>query len=365
VDAVIAEVVNARHLGTWAGDCDGDRVSLYEDGDCSFQLMVDRDYIPAERVLAAARSRGLQGDALASDLVSRISVLQNTPEGCSRARRAYFPNHGAAGTMIYLVLQLKRGLRDQRPVVFTGKWIYAGCPTQDISCVFLSESVCNFSDIRVDPERESEEMEARDWAYQSHGVHEALGGQGRGGVYPERMQEVDPDFVLPLYKAEGKGMFWYNSIFTGYVFRLVLTLAARVDEEMQHLGLASSPFVGVHIRRGDACGQNRPCIDIHMYSDAVVRMCETYGISLVYLATDDPHALPELQEALHLHSTSIKVVGQRLDRQFMVSNTEQCGALANEGIGGNNPGMGCEWIESKLLRASPTKKLARIFDYLF
>jgi hypothetical protein len=178
------------------------------------------------------------------------------------------------------------------------------------------------------------------------------------------MQEVDPDFVLPLYKAEGKGVFWYNSIFTGYVFRLTLTLAARVDEEMQHLGLTSSPFVGVQIRRGDACGQTRPCMDIDMYSDAVVRMCEAYGISLVYLATDDPHALPELQEALHLHSTSIKVVGQRLDRQFMASNTEQCGPLANEGIGGNNPGMGCEWIEHKLQRASLTEKLARSFDYL-
>ena len=120
--------------------------------------------------------------------------------------------------------------------MFTGKWIYAGCAAQDISCIFLSEGVCNVSTVGVDREREREETEARDWAYQSHGVHEALSGQGRGGVYPERMQEIDPDFVLPLYKAEGKGVFWYNSIFTGYVFRLAEPLAARVDEEMQHLG---------------------------------------------------------------------------------------------------------------------------------
>ena len=64
----------------------------------------------------------------------------------------------------------------------------------------------------------------------------------------------------------------------------------------------------MQIRRGDACGQTRPCIDIDIYADAVVRMCETYGISLVYLATDDPHALPELQEALRSPTAGIKTL---------------------------------------------------------
>ena len=62
----------------------------------------------------------------------------------------------------------------------------------------------------------------------------------------------------------------------------------------------------MQIRRGDACGQTRPCIDIDIYADAVVRMCETYGISLVYLATDDPHALPELQEALRSPTAALR-----------------------------------------------------------
>jgi len=142
--------------------------------------------------------------------------------------------------------------------VFTGKWIYAGCAAQDISCIFLSEGVCNVSTVGVDREREREETEARDWAYHSHGVHEALGGQGRGGVYPERMQEIDPDFVLPLYKAEGKGVFWYNSIFTGYVFRLAEPLAARVDEEMQHLGTQIYLLYQYKSTNTDAEGAARP-----------------------------------------------------------------------------------------------------------
>jgi hypothetical protein len=51
----------------------------------------------------------------------------------------------------------------------------------------------------------------------------------------------------------------------------------------------------------------------------------------------------------------------------MVSKTEQCATLANEGTRTlkHDPKMGCEWIEDKLERASATEKLASTFDYLF
>ena len=48
------------------------------------------------------------------------------------------------------------------------------------------------------------------------------------------------------------------------------------------------------IRRGDACGQTRPCLDIHLYAEATLRVCKQYGIRLVYLASDDPHATAEV-----------------------------------------------------------------------
>jgi hypothetical protein len=211
------------------------------DGDCSFQLMVDREYLPAQPVLDEARQRGSLADPLTADLEARIRALQQTPEACVRGRKAHFPNHGAAATMNYFIIQLKRALRDQRPVKFTGTWIYAGCPLQDVSCIFLPETVCNISSFA------QEDEEARDWAFQSHGVYETLGGEGRGGVYPERIPETDPDFVLPLYKTEGKGVFWYNSVITGYVFRLVPEMSERVQEEIRHLGLDKASYVGVQV----------------------------------------------------------------------------------------------------------------------
>ena len=39
-------------------------------------------------------------------------------------------------------------------------------------------------------------------------------------------------------------------------------------------------------------------------------MASTYGISKIYLATDDPHALSELQTALDSQTSGLSVVGQ-------------------------------------------------------
>jgi hypothetical protein len=218
--------------------------AVIEDGDCAFQLLLDLDFLPTPTALAAAKQRALHGDPLKHDLLARIDALQQSPASCVRARAARFPNHGAAATLNYLVIQLKRGLRDQRPVVFTGNWIYGGCPAKDMSCVFRRETVCNVS---IRSESPGAEHEERDWALQSHGVHEQMAGRGRGGVYHERMPEIDPDFVLPVYKGQGKGVFWYNSIFTGYMFRLLPAVEEHVEREIAHLGLAEAPFVGVQV----------------------------------------------------------------------------------------------------------------------
>jgi hypothetical protein len=256
--------------------------AVAEDGDCSFQLMVDREYLPTPPVLHAARQRGSLTDPLTADLEARVRALQHTPEACVRGRKAHFPNHGAAATINYLVIQLKRALRDQRPVKFTGKWIYAGCPAQDVSCIFVPETVCNFSSLAHQDE------EPRDWALQSHGVYETLGGHGRGGVYPERIPEVDPDFVLPLYKAEGKGVFWYNSVMTGLVFRLLPAMSERVEEEIRHLGLHKASYIGVQVCacmsvRERACLSRRSICTQHaraqLYTrQSVVNRAHTYSL---------------------------------------------------------------------------------------
>ena len=344
--------------------CDGDRVSVARDGDCRIDIMREREYLPSLAVIAAARARAERGDPLTADLEARLRALQETPTACSRARLARFPNHGAAASMNYLVIQLKRGLRDQRPVVFTGHWIYAGCVSQDLSCLFVPSSVCNTTGATAGAW--SADGGERDWSIQSHGIHEVLGGTERGGSYPERQQEVDPAFVLPVYEAEGRGVFWYNSVVTGYALRLQPVVAAHVQRVASRLGLARQRYIGVQIRRGDACGQTRPCLDVRLYAEHVVRVARAYSLSWVYVSSDDPDASSELQAALDREwgggggEGNLTVVGQQLDRAFLAKNTEQCAVLANQGMrtsyGIDGARLGCEWIEDKLARASFAEK---------
>jgi hypothetical protein len=48
------------------------------------------------------------------------------------------------------------------------------------------------------------------------------------------------------------------------------------------------------VRRGDACGQTRPCAAVEEYVAAAVRMAEYAGTALVFLASDDPDTVLEV-----------------------------------------------------------------------
>ncbi len=48
------------------------------------------------------------------------------------------------------------------------------------------------------------------------------------------------------------------------------------------------------MRRGDACGQTRPCAAVEEYVAAAVRMAEYAGTALVFLASDDPDTVLEV-----------------------------------------------------------------------
>ena len=56
---------------------------------------------------------------------------------------------------------------------------------------------------------------------------------------------------------------------------------------------------GAQVRRGDACGQTRPCAAVEEYVAAAVRMAEYAGTALVFLASDDPDTVLEVSRAAH------------------------------------------------------------------
>ena len=50
---------------------------------------------------------------------------------------------------------------------------------------------------------------------------------------------------------------------------------------------------GMQMRRGDACGQTRPCVAAEEYVAAAARMAAHVGAGVVLLASDDPDAVAE------------------------------------------------------------------------
>lgn len=129
-----------------------------------------------------------------------------------RSRAARFPNHGAAASINYLIIQLKRGFRDNRPVVFegiciinsycricdlphpvlfSGQWIYAGCPARDFTCILEPSTSCTTT---PNISRSLKNKEHR-FGYGQEATFEGL-----GSAYPYRLEEIDPEYVPPVYE---------------------------------------------------------------------------------------------------------------------------------------------------------------------
>ncbi|EKX54513.1 hypothetical protein GUITHDRAFT_132225 [Guillardia theta CCMP2712] len=343
---------NLRQHKKGKSPCPGNRFSVDEWGDCKADITSTSSYLPSPQVLQYAKAEASAGDELAAHLQHSLHSLQFSRQNCDRARPARYPNHGAAATFNYLVIQLIRGLQEQRPVVLQGKWIYGGCAEGDLSCVLDPFTVCETGASAVGGYSMGPDMSGK-----------------YGGAYPQRLEEADPNYVPPIYAREGKGNFWFVSILTGFVLNVRPRVSQRVEEELQRLGLSSS-FVGVQIRRGDACGQTRPCLELSIYVEAIQELAGRYDLKSVYLATDDPNAVVEVTDMiggtrlmnLQLEGAvaplGLHVVSQMMDRSFTSSNTVACAHLANEGVRtlSMQAELGCEWIEDKLLRADPDRK---------
>ena len=84
----------------------------------------------------------------------------------------------------------------------------------------------------------------------------------------------------------------------------VLDLLLRPNDKLRGLMRAAKVaaglhgrYIGVHVRHGDACGNNgRQCFGAHAIAAAVTRMSVLYGIKAVLVATDSPDMLEELKQ---------------------------------------------------------------------
>ena len=127
-----------------------------------------------------------------------------------------------------------------------------------------------------------------------------------GNVLGVRKLHGFRDGFAPAAYAQ-HGSFWFHSQLLDFIWRLSPDLAVAFDEERAQLGLGEHPVIGMHVRRGDKCGELegegaprgvRPALcDLTMtdFELAAQRMRTRYGVTQIFLATDSLDAVEACQ----------------------------------------------------------------------
>ena len=124
---------------------------------------------------------------------------------------------------------------------------------------------------------------------------------------------------------ERMGLFWYRTIFYSYMFRLSdrVQNAIQIEDVKQKIGF-KHPIMGLHIRHGDSCyTTNRAgrCKRVPEYLTAVKNMNQMYEISRVFVSTDDPLVIEELNELSSAEFTFVYV--RDIDRGQLAHGANQ------------------------------------------
>ena len=113
-----------------------------------------------------------------------------------------------------------------------------------------------------------------------------LTGKFGAPMYDER------HFIAKLdHRWLRRGRFWLMSQIVHFITRPNARLKAKLDKHKRELGRMQRPVLGLHVRKGDACGDRGECRDIEDYMPTIKKMQAKYGYKTVFLATPDPGVL--------------------------------------------------------------------------
>ena len=91
-----------------------------------------------------------------------------------------------------------------------------------------------------------------------------------------------------------RGRFWLISQVIKFITTPNAKLKKRLDAEREQLGEMERPVLGLHVRKGDACGDRGECRSLKDYMPTVNQMIDKYGYRTVFLATPDPNVIEEV-----------------------------------------------------------------------
>ena len=284
------------------------------------------EYIPSSACVRRWKKRrwNCDDEKCVQELLMAVKRLQHAE--CASVMTAQ-PMEGGFGSVVHVMaLQLQRAKKMRRSLQFTGSYLYSPCEDKNLQCLWCQASACPFAAISSC----SSQGEDFDEVMHAEGSHAS-----------QFAWAPDNDFGLCF--AGPNALFRYASTLVGVLSTPNAALRQRVIQLKRDMGLPDE-YLGVHVRHGDSCtafhahqaegvaksrGYDDPskvdieigaknlekrCAALPAFAHALAALSEALGVTSVFVATDNPEALPLLQQLLpgmHLWQNP------NVDRHFM------------------------------------------------
>jgi hypothetical protein len=294
-------------------------------------------------------------DRLLEDLLRSIQGFQN-PIDCRRALPAPSVGYGFGATFHYWVIQLKRAMQSGVVIGFPGFFLYGtqseSCPGASMECSFQSPThSCDLQSSFADTYMHK--WPAVAWSAKhdlainsadavnsglfnccSDEVHTAIGCESQQRLDAASVHrncgEGQPERVPEPYSAMGQ--FRFTSALAGYLFALRPRVESQVRRILVDSGLdlgvrhgevdgdhmLREGWIGVHVRRGDACHtnlyekHNQDCVPTEVYGEVIQEIGEKYGSRRIFLASNgDLGLVEELRVLLPGYSIAVQNITNR------------------------------------------------------
>jgi hypothetical protein len=143
----------------------------------------------------------------------------------------------------------------------------------------------------------------------------------RGYVKPKKIPDTVYPHALQVQNFSTSGWFerrWsglvYESVLVDEVWRHPPSYRAQLDAYVEGLALPDS-CIAMHVRHGDACDTKwRKCAELDEYMRHAEVLRKKYGLSTIYLMTDDPKIATA--DTLAPYRKTFRIVTQPLDRSM-------------------------------------------------
>mmetsp|Transcript_7633 Transcript_7633/g.25898 ORF Transcript_7633/g.25898 Transcript_7633/m.25898 type:complete len:542 (-) Transcript_7633:985-2610(-) len=267
---------------------------------CEYSFLSDTRYLPAKDPSKvwdfSSCNKFIQAERLSQAMGEKLNSMQfqQTPtpvsETSRRILRLSLDDTSGFGVTLHLISQIfSYAIRNNESVIMTGKFSYfrhRACRTpgqrEDLTCLFEPTQDRSFDHLNI-------------------------------SLIPPTFTanyQLHNDWHLPLHvNASGGGIFFFISQLSRFLMtpnRNLEALLRRVKRRIRY----QHPIIGLHVRHGDSCPKwedkhshlpGAKCEKLERYVEEIREMKRRYGVTRVFVCTDDPAVIEQLALLTDFH----------------------------------------------------------------